>query len=69
MTVAKQIDIRANIKKYFDMAIQICKKWEVIVIDLREGGIAPTKDGIHPTVEGYNQYYATPIINVLKSNR
>ena len=51
------------------MAIQICKKWEVIVIDFREGGIAPTKDGIHPTVEGYNQYYATPIINVLKSNR
>ena len=39
------------------------------MIDLREGGVAPTKDGTHPTVEGYNQYYAQPIINVLKVNR
>lgn len=56
-------------KPYFDLAKQICNKWGVIVIDLRSGGVAPTTDGTHPTRAGYDQYYAPPIINVLKANK
>ena len=39
------------------------------VIDLRSGGVAPTTDGTHPNKAGYDQYYAPPIINVLKANK
>ena len=60
---------------YFALAIQICNKWGVKVIDLRNCGI-PTYadgtynvDGTHPTKAGYDTYYAQPIINVLKANK
>ena len=56
---------------YFNLAIQICNKWGVIVIDLRNSGCtsADTTDGTHPTRAAYDNYYAPNIINVLKANK
>ena len=56
---------------YFNLAIQICNKWGVIVIDLRNCGCtsADTVDGTHPTRAAYDNYYAPNIINVLKANK
>ena len=59
-------------KKYFDTAIQICKKWGVKVIDIRnsemQGSLINqyTVDGTHPNKDGYDKYYAPFIINTLK---
>ena len=56
---------------YFNLAIQICNKWGVKVIDLRNSGCtsADTTDGTHPTRAAYDNYYAPNIINVLKANK
>lgn len=56
---------------YFELAIKVCKKWGVIVIDLRNSGCttADTTDGTHPSRVAYDKYYAPGIINVLKSNK
>ena len=56
---------------YFNLAIQICNKWGVIVIDLRNSGCtsADTTDGTHPTRAAYDNYYAPNIINILKANK
>ena len=56
---------------YFNLAIQICNKWRVKVIDLRNSGCtsADTTDGTHPTRAAYDNYYAPNIINVLKANK
>ena len=60
---------------YFDLGIQICNKWGVIVIDLRNGEMQGslisqyTTDGTHPNRAGYDRYYAPPIIAVLKANK
>ena len=56
---------------YFNLAIKICNKWGVIVIDLRNSGCtsADTVDGTHPTRAAYDNYYAPNIINVLKANK
>ena len=56
---------------YFNLAIQICNKWGVIVIDLRNSGCTSkdTVDGTHPTRAAYDNYYAPNIINVLKVNK
>ena len=56
---------------YFNLAIKICNKWGVIVIDLRNSGCtsADTTDGTHPTRAAYDNYYAPNIINVLKANK
>lgn len=60
---------------YHLRAIEVCKKWGVIVIDLRNCGMPATKDGIynvdgtHPSKAGYDKYFAQNIINVLKANK
>ena len=56
---------------YYNLAIQICNKWGVIVIDLRNSGCTSkdTVDGTHPTRAAYDNYYAPNIINVLKANK
>ena len=59
---------------YHLRAIEVCKKWGVIVIDLRNCGMPATKDGTynvdgtHPSKAGYDKYFAQNIINVLKAN-
>ena len=60
---------------YHLRAIEVCKKWGVIVIDLRNCGMPATKDGTynvdgtHPSKAGYDKYFAQNIINVLKANK
>ena len=56
---------------YFNLAIKICNKWGVIVIDLRNSGCtsADTTDETHPTRAANDNYYAPNIINVLKANK
>lgn len=60
---------------YHLRAIEVCKKWGVIVIDLRNCGMPATKDGTynvdgtHPSAAGYDKYFAPNIIKVLKANK
>ena len=60
---------------YHLRAIEVCKKWGVIVIDLRNCGMPASKDGTynvdgtHPSKAGYDKYFAQNIINVLKANK
>ena len=56
---------------YYNLAIQICNKWGVIVIDLRNSGCTSkdTVDGTHSTRAAYDNYYAPNIINVLRANK
>ena len=60
---------------YHLRAIEVCNKWGVIVIDLRNCGMPATKDGTynvdgtHPSAAGYDKYFAPNIINVLKANK
>lgn len=60
---------------YHLRAIDVCKKWGVIVIDLRNCGMPAYKDGTynvdgtHPSAAGYDKYFAPNIIKVLKENK
>lgn len=60
---------------YHSRAIEVCNKWGVIVIDLRNCGMPSSQDGTynvdgtHPSAAGYDKYFAPTIINVLKANK
>ena len=64
-------------KTYMDRAEEICKKWSVILIDLRKLSGLNTyneymkktytneSDGVHPNELGYKEFYIKPIIDIL----
>lgn len=60
---------------YHSRAIEVCNKWGVKVIDLRNCGMPASQDGTynvdgtHPSAAAYDKYYAPNIINVLKANK
>ena len=60
---------------YHLRAIEVCKKWGVKVIDLRNCGMPASQDGTynvdgtHPSAAAYDKYYAPNIIKVLKANK
>ena len=60
-----------NSTSYFTQAINICSKWNIPVIDIRNSGLQGnellgqyTTDNTHPTKEGYIQYYVPTMIEV-----
>lgn len=65
-------------KEYMDIAEKICKKWSVILIDMRvlsglniyneymKTTFTSNSDGVHPNELGYRNYYLKPIENILK---
>ena len=64
---------RNNLKKFMDLAKQMCRKWSVPYVDLfEEGGMlsqlesirqlyTSNGDGTHPNEEGYRKYYCDKI--------
>lgn len=74
---------RTNQNSYFEKGIEICKKWGVPYIDLRNymncnvANIADNytsddnndniHDGLHPNENGYKKYYAPIITNFIKT--
>lgn len=72
--IPHNVDAAVYANEYYTVAIQVCNKWGVILIDLRNCGMPSYQDGIynvdgtHPSTAGYDKYYADNIINVLKAN-
>ena len=70
---------RKNTKVGFDTLKSIAKKYNVIVIDLRElsgmdeavdnikNTYTSNGDGVHPNEDGYARFYVNPIINILNN--
>ena len=70
---------RENTKIGFDTLKSIAKKYNVIVIDLRElsgmdteidsvkNSYTSNSDGVHPNENGYDRFYVNPIINILNN--
>ena len=66
-----------NTKSFMDRAEEVCKKWGVILIDLRKlsgmntyneyikTNYTNNSDGVHPNQAGYEKYYIKPITNIL----
>ena len=69
------VDAAVYANTYHSRAIEVCNKWGVIVIDLRNCGMPSHQDGTynvdgtHPSAAGYDKYFAPTIINVLKANK
>ena len=69
------VDAAVYANTYHSRAIEVCNKWGVIVIDLRNCGMPSHQDGTynvdgtHPSAAAYDKYYAPNIINVLKANK
>ena len=69
------VDAAVYANTYHSRAIEVCNKWGVIVIDLRNCGMPSHQDGTynvdgtHPSAAGYDKYFAPNIINVLKANK
>ena len=69
------VDAAVYANTYHSRAIEVCNKWGVIVIDLRNCGMPSHQDGTynvdgtHPSKAGYDKYFAQNIINVLKANK
>ena len=69
------VDTAVYTNTYHSRAIEVCNKWGVIVIDLRNCGMPSHQDGTynvdgtHPSAAGYDKYFAPTIINVLKANK
>ena len=69
------VDAAVYANTYHSRAIEVCNKWGVIVIDLRNCGMPSHQDGTynvdgtHPSAAGYDKYFAQNIINVLKANK
>ena len=70
---------RVNTKVGFDTLKSIAKKYNVIVIDLRElsgmdteiesvkSSYTSNSDGVHPNENGYGRFYINPIISILNN--
>lgn len=70
---------RKNTKVGFDTLKSIAKKYNVIVIDLRElsgmdeavdnikNSYTSNSDGVHPNEDGYARFYVNPIISILNN--
>ena len=70
---------RKNTKIGFDTLKSIAKKYNVIVIDLRElsgmdteiesvkSSYTSNSDGVHPNENGYDRFYVNPIISILNN--
>lgn len=70
---------RRNTKVGFDTLKSIAKKYNVIVIDLRElsgmdeavdnikNSYTSNSDGVHPNEDGYARFYVNPIISILNN--
>ena len=70
---------RKNTKVGFDTLKSIAKKYNVIVIDLRElsgldtdiesvkSSYTSNSDGVHPNEKGYDRFYVNPITNILNN--
>ncbi len=69
------VDAAVYANTYHSRAIEVCNKWGVIVIDLRNCGMPSHQDGTynvdgtHPSAAGYDKYFAPTIINILKANK
>lgn len=76
--IPHSIDIVNGMNEFMDRAEEVCKKWNIILIDLRKlsglnvyidtvkENFTQDGDGVHPNKQGYKQYYIKPIINILK---
>lgn len=74
IAVPKMMDLydsERNVPNFYHIALECCAKWGVPVCDLntitppfeyiKRLGDTYTKDGTHPTYEGYIKYYCDPI--------
>lgn len=78
MFVIANVADHYNTYPYLDKAKEICKKWNVIPIDIRESGLnlmikecvqlygAYGKDNTHPSQLGYEKFYVPMIENEIK---